>query len=252
MNPRLLGLALAVVVGIAVVALFTTIFGSDDSTKAASAAPVSAIVTTAQGAAETSDVEPTTTTLPATTLPTTTVPPTTTTLPPVSQNHVFVMGDSVLLGAAEEIPAALPGWNVIVDAKVSRFLNQGIGVLQARRAEIGAGGVVVIQQGNNYLGSEPQFREEIDQTMAVLAGVPKVVWITVSEFTQSRVDVNREILAAAERYPNIVLADWNGIWLANRAFTSHDGLHLKPAGQAAFAQMVAQAVGAAPAVAAAS
>ena len=145
------------------------------------------------------------------------------------------MGDSVLLGAAEEIPAALPGWNVIVDAKVSRFLNQGIEVLQARRAEIGAGGVVVIQQGNNYLGSEPQFREEIDQTMAVLAGVPKVVWITVSEFTQSRVDVNREILAAAERYPNIVLADWNGIWLANRVFTSHDGLHLKPAGQAAFA-----------------
>ena len=141
--------------------------------------------------------EPTTTTLPTTTLPTTTVPPTTTTLPPVSQNHVFVMGDSVLLGAAEEIPPALPGWNVIVDAKVSRFLNQGIEVLQARRAEIGAGGVVVIQQGNNYLGSEQQFREEIDQTMAVLAGVPKVVWITVSEFTQSRVDVNSEILAAA-------------------------------------------------------
>ena len=146
----------------------------------------------------------------------------------------------------EEIPAALPGWNVIVDAKVSRFLNQGIEVLQARRAEIGAGGVVVIQQGNNYLGSEQQFREEIDQTMAVLAGVPKVVWITVSEFTRSRVDVNREILAAAERYPNIVLADWNGIWLANRAFTSHDGLHLKAAGQAAFAQMVAQVVGAPP------
>ena len=63
MNPRLLGLALAVVVGIAVVALFTTIFGSEDSTKAASAAPLSAIVTTAQAAARTSD-EPTTTTLP--------------------------------------------------------------------------------------------------------------------------------------------------------------------------------------------
>lgn len=243
MNPRLAGLALAVVVGIALVALFTMIFGNDKSTKAASAAPVSAIATTAETAPES-----TTTTITTTT---TTVPPTTTTLPQVSQNHVFVMGDSVLLGAAEEIPPALPGWNVIVDAKVSRFLNQGIEVLQARRAEIGAGGVVVIQQGNNYLGSEQQFRDEIDQTMAVLAGVPKVVWITVSEFTKSRVDVNREILAAAERYPNIVLADWNGIWLANRAFTSRDGLHLKPAGQAAFAAMVAQAVGAPPAAPAA-
>jgi hypothetical protein len=162
------------------------------------------------------------------------------------------MGDSVLLGAANEIPAALPGWQVIVDAKVSRFLNQGIEVLQARRAEIGDGGVVVIQQGNNYLGSAQQFREEIDQTMSVLAGVPKVVWITVAEFEPSRADVNREILAGAERYPNIVLADWNGIWRTNRALTSHDGLHLKPEGRAAFAQMVAQVVGAPPADAAAS
>ena len=53
----------------------------------------------------------------------------------------------------------------------------------------------MIQQGNNYLGNEQQFRDEIDQTMAVLAGVPKVVWLTVAEFAQSRVDVNKEILA---------------------------------------------------------
>ena len=242
-NPRLVGLALAVVIGVAVVAVLSMTFGDDDGTKAASAAPVSALATTAASAA------------PTTTIPTTTTaaPTTTTTLPPVSQNHVFVMGDSVLLGAANEIPAALPGWQVIVDAKVSRFLNQGIEVLQARRAEIGDGGVVVIQQGNNYLGSAQQFREEIDQTMSVLAGVPKVVWITVAEFEPSRADVNREILAAAERYPNIVLADWNGIWRTNRAgFASRDGLHLKPAGRAAFAQMVAQVVGAPPADAAAS
>ena len=128
-------------------------------------------------------------------------PTTTTTLPQVTQNHVFVLGDSVLLGAANEIPAALPGWQVIVDAKVSRFLNQGIEVLQARRAEIGNAGVVVIQQGNNYLGNEEQFRDEIDQTMAVLAGVPKVIWLTVAEFTRSRVDVNKEILAAARALP---------------------------------------------------
>jgi hypothetical protein len=241
-NPRLAGLALAVIVGVALVAVLSMTFGHDDGATA-SAAPVSAVVTIAATDA------PTTTTVPSTT---TTAPPTTTTLPQVTQNRVFVMGDSVLLGAAEEIPAALPGWQVIVDAKVSRFLNQGIEVLQARRADIGDGGVVVIQQGNNYLGSEEQFRQEIDQTMAVLAGVPKVVWITVSEFTRSRVDVNREILAAAERYPNIVLADWNGIWLANSAFTSRDGLHLKPAGQAAFAQMVAQVVGAPPAAATSS
>ena len=243
LNPRLVGLAVALVLGIAVVGLLSLFFGDDDNTDAANVAPVSATRTTA--APPSSEVV----TSPSTTAATTTIAPaTTTTLPQVTENHVFVLGDSVLLGAVNEIPAALPGWQVIVDAKVSRFLNQGIEVLQARRAEIGDAGVVVIQQGNNYLGNEQQFREEIDQTMAVLAGVPKVIWLTVSEFTQSRVDVNKEILAAAERYPNIQLADWNGTWLPNRhAFASRDGLHLTRPGAQAMAALIASVVGAPPA-----
>jgi hypothetical protein len=243
LNPRLVGLAVALVLGIVVVALLSLLFGDRDETKAASIAPVSATRTIAASRA----TEPATSATSATSASTTAVPTTTTTLPQVTQNHVFVLGDSVLLGAANEIPAALPGWQVIVDAKVSRFLNQGIEVLQARRAEIGNAGVVVIQQGNNYLGNEEQFRDEIDQTMAVLAGVPKVIWLTVAEFTQSRVDVNKEILAAAERYPNIVLADWNGTWLPNRhAFASRDGLHLTRPGARAMAALIASVVGAPP------
>ncbi len=240
LNPRLVALACAVVAGIGLAALITAVTGDDAATNAASAAPVS------QSIATTTTTQPSTTT---STIPTTTTTiPTTTTLAPVTANRVFVLGDSVLLGAVKEIPPALPGWQVIVDAKVSRFLNQGTEVMQARRAEIGDGGVVVIQQGNNYLGSAPQFREHIDQAMAVLAGVPKVVWITVAEFEPSRADVNREILAAAERYPTIVLADWNGLWRTNpRGFASRDGLHLTRPGAAAFAAMIAQAIGPPPA-----
>ena len=204
LNPRLVGLAVALALGIAVISLLSLFFGDDDNTNAASISPVSATRTTAAAAASEPATSEPATSASTTSASTTAAPTTTTTLPQVTQNHVFVLGDSVLLGAANEIPAALPGWQVIVDAKVSRFLNQGIEVLQARRAEIGDAGVVVIQQGNNYLGNEQQFRDEIDQTMAVLAGVPKVVWLTVAEFTQSRVDVNKEILAAAQRYPNIV------------------------------------------------
>ena len=247
LNPRLLGLAAALVLGIAVVALLSVFFGDDDNTNAASIAPVSATRTTATPPTSEPATSASTTPVSTTSASTTAAPTTTTTLPQVTQNHVFVLGDSVLLGAANEIPAALPGWQVIVDAKVSRFLNQGIEVLQARWAEIGDAGVVVIQQGNNYLGNEQQFRDEIDQTMAVLAGVPKVVWLTVAEFTQSRVDVNKEILAAAQRYPNIALVDWNGTWLPNRrAFVSRDGLHLTRPGARAMAALIASVVGAPP------
>ena len=252
-NPRLVGLAVALLLGIAVVALLSLFFGDDDNTTTARIARVSATRTsaappTSEPGTSPSTTAATSTAAPTAAAPTTAAPAPTTTPAQVTQNHVFVLGDSVLLGAANEIPAALPGWQVIVDAKVSRFLNQGIEVLQARRVEIGDAGVVVIQQGNNYLGNEQQFRDEIDQTMAVLAGVPKVIWLTVSEFTQSRVDVNKEILAAAERYPNIQLADWNGAWLPNRhTFASRDGLHLTRPGARAMAALIASVVGSPPA-----
>ena len=166
----------------------------------------------------------------------------------MTANRVFVLGDSVLLGAVNEIPRGPPGVAGHRRCEGQPIPEPGNRSDAGARAEIGDGGVVVIQQGNNYLGSAPQFREHIDQAMAVLAGVPKVVWITVAEFARSRSDVNHEILAAAERYPNIVLADWNGIWRTNpRGFTSRDGLHLTRPGAAAFAAMIAQAVGAPPA-----
>ena len=131
-----MGLAVALVLGIAVIGLLSLLFGDDDNTNAANVSPVSATRTTASpqtSESPTSAIQ--------TSASTTAAPTTTTTLPQVTQNHVFVLGDSVLLGAANEIPASLPGWQVIVDAKVSRFLNQGIEVLQARRAEIGNAGV---------------------------------------------------------------------------------------------------------------
>jgi lysophospholipase L1-like esterase len=157
---------------------------------------------------------------------------------------VFVLGDSVLLGVRDTLPAALPGWVVTVDTVGSRRLPQGIEVLQARRGEIGA--VVVIMLGNNYLAGEGSYAAQIDQAMRVLTGVSRVVWLTVGERWASRVEINAAIRAAPSRWPTIVVADW-AVQVAAHPEYAEDMLHLSPSGRAAMRALIAATVGPAPA-----
>jgi lysophospholipase L1-like esterase len=154
-----------------------------------------------------------------------------------------VLGDSVLISAEPYVRSALRGWVVTYDAEGSRRLPQGIQTLKARRSEIGR--VVVIQQGNNYLASEGDFGDQIDQAMRVLRGTSRVVWLTVAEKWPSRVEINREIRAAASRWPTIVVGDWAKLVKAHPEYAG-DQLHLSPEGRRAIARLIAQCVGPAP------
>lgn len=171
---------------------------------------------------------------------TTTAPPTTTTAPPAPE-VVYVVGDSVLLGAREELPAALPGRTVVVDAVGSRRLPDAIGLLRTRRAEVGDG-VVVIDLGNNHVPEEGAFADHIDAAMQALDGVRRVVWVTLAERWPSRVELNAAIRDAPDRWPNAVVADWAPIAAADPALLD-DGLHLTPAGAEALARLIAETVG---------
>ncbi|MGQ0595615.1 MAG: hypothetical protein ACT4QB_24165 [Gammaproteobacteria bacterium] len=158
-------------------------------------------------------------------------------------NTVFVLGDSVLLGTKDIMPAALSGWVVRFDAKGSRRLSQGIHVLRARRAEIGR--VVVIQLGNNYIAGEGSYAKQIEEAMQVVNGVDRVVWITVAEKYPNRAAINQAIRAAPARWGRIVVGDWAKIIAAHPEY-AYDGLHLKPAGRKAMAALIASKVGLAP------
>lgn len=163
-------------------------------------------------------------------------------LPP-GDNSLFVLGDSVLISAEPNVRSALNGWRVTYDAEGSRRLPQGIQVLKARRDEIGR--AVVLQQGNNYIASEGSFGDQIDQAMRVLRGTSRVVWLTVAERWPSRVEINRQIRAAANRWPTIVVADWARVIAAHPEYAG-DQLHLSPEGRRAIASLIDRAVGPAP------
>jgi hypothetical protein len=157
------------------------------------------------------------------------------------RNSVMVVGDSVFMGTAREIPLAMSHWLVTYDATESRRLAQAVELFEARRGEIGE--AVVICLGNNYIpGERGSYASQIEEVMAVLWFVPRVVWVTVAEVNPGRDEINDSIRAAAERWPNMRVADWAPVVAANPSFAS-DGMHLTSEGRRALARLVAQTVG---------
>ena len=96
--------------------------------------------------------------------------------------------------------------------------------------------VVVVVGYNDY---EANYAENIDDAMAVFrkAGVQHVLWATLLEERQSWANMNDTIRAAARKYPEITVLDWNALAKQNPGWTS-DGIHLTSAGAEGMATMI--------------
>ena len=150
--------------------------------------------------------------------------------------RISVFGDSVLLGASEEISSVLAGNDVSVVAHEDVSLLGALGTLSVARPTIGD--VVVLDYGYNDGTDLGAWRDRIDQAMAILDGVPRVIWLDQREFAPGRAEMNAELRAAAARYPNLDVVDWNATVAAHPDDTYSDGIHLTPAGQQAMADLV--------------
>jgi peptidoglycan/LPS O-acetylase OafA/YrhL len=221
----------------------TTEVGSPTSTSTAAA-------TTTLSPGVTATTRPTATSRPPAVAPTTkpasnpvpttraaAVPKPATTKAPVATGPVIMIGDSVMLGAAGELKTRL-GPSTYVDAQVSRAFVRGISVAQTMQAQGWLGPKVVVQLGENG----PIRAGEFDQMMAALRGVPEVLFLTVKVPRSWEDDVNRELAAQVPRYPNAKLADWRGFSIAHPDWFYSDGIHLNPAGRAAYADFVARSL----------
>ena len=153
---------------------------------------------------------------------------------------VFVIGDSVMLGAEGAVVAALAPLPVAVDAQESRSLLGAVSLLQQHRSEMGD--VVVVALGTND-GTDPvEFARRIDLALGVLQGVPHVLWVNQREFAPGRAGLNAQLRAAASRFPNLRVLDWNAVVAGNPFDVGPDGIHLTDAGKAAMAGLVTAGV----------
>lgn len=161
--------------------------------------------------------------------------------PATPPRKVLVVGDSVILGAQNQMTQGFAGkgWTVVFDASVSRSTSAGAQAVAARRAD--ATDTLVVNLGANDAGNANLYAQRVEQVMAAAAGVPNVYWLTIREVRPYYPAANNVLREAAKRHPNLTVVDWNAASTAP-GLTSTDGLHLKPQGAVAMTDAVLAAV----------
>ena len=152
---------------------------------------------------------------------------------------VVAVGDSLMVGAeAGGLSAALRarGLEPTVDAEVGRRADQAVTLVSS--LVHGDSGVLLLGLGTNDGPDRASFRKDIDALMAAAKGWP-VVWSLVEG--GPALPVNAELRAAAQRYPNLRLIDFNPVVWAHPEYRTPDGIHLTPAGYRARAAFLAEA-----------
>jgi hypothetical protein len=157
-------------------------------------------------------------------------------LPVEGSPFVTAVGDSVMLGAAQQLAARIP--RVDIDAAISRQTSQAVLLLWDRLQEGTLGEVIVVNVGNNGTFASAQF----DQIMAIAGPTRRVVFINNKVPRRWEETNNAVIAGGVSRYPNAVLVDWHSEGEARPDFFLDDSVHLRPEGAKAFANMVAAAI----------
>ena len=149
---------------------------------------------------------------------------------------VLAIGDSVMLGAVTELRGAIRG--IEVNAAIGRPFGTGIDILRQRQQEGRLPDTVVIGLGDNgWITSQ-----QIDQAMQVLGDATKVLFVNLKEPRSWESHDNAVLAQAAQRYPNVSVVDWHDAGDRHPEYFWDDGIHLRPAGADAYAQLVAAAL----------
>ncbi|MGI9604176.1 MAG: hypothetical protein ACR2QE_20020 [Acidimicrobiales bacterium] len=153
------------------------------------------------------------------------------------RERVYVLHDSVMLSAKDEVRAALADHEVNFDG-FGGFLVAAAPEIIARQRHL-IDDIVVIELGTNYLGNPAFFRASVRRTLDALADVDRIVWVTPQRYRVGMDTVNAILDEEAWSRPNVELADWTAI-AADPAMTWHpNDVHLTPAGQRRLADLVA-------------
>lgn len=149
----------------------------------------------------------------------------------VSNLPVVAIGDSVMLGAIDNLHATFP--NSYVDAKVSRSLWKASGILEELINKNALGEPIVINLGANgdcSLGCKKEIME--------LCKGKEVFWLN----TTNNQEFNKNLLSFSSKYSNLHVIDWNKLSRGHEEYFYADGIHLTGSGRKAYTQVVYSAI----------
>lgn len=149
---------------------------------------------------------------------------------------VGCIGDSVMLGSAPSLRKVLPG--AFIDAKVSRYVGDGLAIAETMQANQQLGPVVLIGLGTNG-PITGQYEEQTKELVAFLGDEREIFWVNVYCPELYWQDPNNAYLEKlAKEHDNITIIDWKGLIAQHPEWLSDDGVHPNDEGVAAYAKLV--------------
>ena len=158
-----------------------------------------------------------------------------------STGAVTLVGDSLNVGTEPYLAEALDGWRIDAHDRVGRATPEGVEELRALRRSLAP--VVVVSLGTNDAeGSESDFRELVDEALAIAGPDRCVVWATVVRDGAERTGFDRVLQDASDAHPNVRLVDWASLVDDDPSLLADDRVHGTPDGYALRAEETARAV----------
>ena len=155
--------------------------------------------------------------------------------PPTTSGPVLVVGDSITLGSADAIRAAL-GPATTIDARVGRQFAAAPDIVAAWAARQ-HGSIVVV------LGANGTVQRDDVEALVTTAGPQRIVLVGVDVPRRWQEPNNAALRDAAARHaPRVVFVDWLDLVAKNPGSLGPDGVHPGPQGRSLLARAVADAV----------
>ena len=190
-------------------------------------------------------------------------------LDPSWPKHVYVITDSVMLGAKPAFIKGLTdqGWQVTFDGRPAIQIRKSLEDYVRRQNSTGP--VAVVALGYNSLWEKDRhnfkrwsdlFDKTVEEMLAALKerGARKIVWVTLRELTPDLISggtaamqyrryawyfpyVNERLRAIKARHPEMTIADWSAA--AQQTGLTYDAIHLNPRGGELMTAVVKTAIG---------
>ena len=149
----------------------------------------------------------------------------------VSNLPIVAIGDSVMLGAIDNLHSTFP--HSYVDAKVSRSLWKASGILEELISKNTLGEPIVLNLGANGDCSVACKKE-----IMKLCDNKEVYWLN----TTNNQEFNKRLLSFASEYSNLHVIDWNKLSKGHEDYFYADGIHLTGKGRKAYTQVIYNAI----------
>lgn len=152
------------------------------------------------------------------------------------QHKITVIGDSVLINPTPYLQEKFPG--IVVDTKVGRQMLVANDVVSGLKQNNTLGDIVVVGLGSN--GSFTT--KDMEKLIQNIGEEKQIIFINVRVPRPWESVVNEMLQETKEKYKNITVVDWYGTSQNHNEYFLNDGVHLKPEGAKAYANMLEAAI----------